>query len=353
MKRVPVSPRDVHVLVTAKCNLACKHCSIYGDGPIHGDLTTDQWRDIIGRLSAWKVLKLTVSGGEPLVREDFGEIVEAILSHPLRFSLNTNAMLVTDEVARLLGRATPRLESVMVSLDGAGPATHDEQRAPGAFDAMAEGVERLRRAGVPVGFDCTVTTINVGETEEIAEWALARGAWVKFNDVLAVGRACADSGLVLTQQQRRIQGNTIFRLAREHSKRVGGTLLEMHEFAGRILGGTAPSYSQGSRGCGAMRGQLCIWPDGRCTPCDRLPHFTVGSVIGTSLPELWRGKKAAEFRRALSVPISELGTCRDCAYLPFCSGGCPVLPMHSPTPVLQRDPGSCVRLLLGEEVAHG
>ena len=107
MKRVPVSPRDVHVLVTAKCNLACKHCSIYGDGPIHGDLTTDQWRDIIGRLSAWKVLKLTVSGGEPLVREDFGEIVEAILSHPLRFSLNTNAMLVTDEVARLLGRATP------------------------------------------------------------------------------------------------------------------------------------------------------------------------------------------------------------------------------------------------------
>jgi MoaA/NifB/PqqE/SkfB family radical SAM enzyme len=203
MRPVPVSPRDVHLLVTARCNLACRHCSVYGEGETEGDLAAEQWVSIIRRLAEWKVLKLTISGGEPLVREDLPEIIEAVLSRPFRFSLNTNAMLVTDDLARVLARAAPRLESVMVSLDGARAETHDEQRAPGAFEAMAEGGQRLRRAGVPVGFYCTVTRLNVREIEDIAQWGVSRGSYVKFNDVLSVGRACADRELALDPVTRR------------------------------------------------------------------------------------------------------------------------------------------------------
>ncbi len=353
MKRVPVSPRDVHILVTSKCNLRCKHCSIYGDGPIEGDLTLDEWRDIIRRLAEWKVIKLTISGGEPLVRGDVQAIIAAIVSHPLRFSLNTNAMLVTDETARALADAAPRLESVMVSLDGAVPETHDKQRAPGAFEAMAEGVERLRRAGVPLGFYCTVTRINVDELEDIASWGAEHGDYVKFNDVMSVGLACANPELGLDQPTRREAARRVAALAEVHGPMITGTLLDVHRFAERVLGGKAQAYPQGSRGCGAMRGQASIWPDGRMTPCDRIPHYTVGNVLEAPLPELWRGERAEHFREMLAVPIGELDECRDCPHLLYCTGGCPVLPMRQESAILGRDPGGCIRLFLGEEVACG
>ena len=350
MKPVPVSPRDVHILVTAKCNLACKHCSIYGDGPIEGDLTLDQWRDIIRRLAEWKVLKLTISGGEPLVREDMPEIIAAILSHPLRFSLNTNAMLVTDEMAKVLAEAAPRLETVMVSLDGAGPETHDRQRAPGAFEAMSEGVVRLRRAGAPVGFYCTVTSLNVDELEDIAAWGVERGSYVKFNDVLSVGRACADSDLGLDQETRREAARRVAKLTEVHGPKITGTLLDMHRFAERVLAGEAKAHPQGSRGCGAMRGQACICPDGRFAPCDHLDHVTMGDALRDELADVWTGEAARRFRGALAVPISDLDECRDCEHLKVCSGGCPVLPMLASGPVLGPDPRGCIRSFLGEEV---
>ena len=358
-KPVPRSPKEVSVLVTARCNLACRHCSVYGDGPIEGDLPLDEWRAILAKLAQWKVLKLTVSGGEPMVREDFVELVREMRALPFRLSVNTNATLVTDEVARALSEARPRLESVMVSLDGARPETHDAQRGPGVFERMAGGVERLLRAGVPVGFYCTVTALNLGEVEGVARWALSRGEriqFVKFNDVLCVGRACTDGALGLRPSERREAGRRVAALADELGPRVTGTLLDMHRFAEDILAGRAKPYPQGSRGCGAMRGRMSVWPDGRVTPCDRIPHFTVGNARTEELPAIWRSSASGEFRALLATPICEVEGCAGCEYLAYCTGGCPVLPMRedwSGRGVLGRDPMGCVKAFIGEEVACG
>lgn len=346
---VPVAPRSVNVLVTARCNLACRHCSVYGEGYIAGDVSLADWRAIFRRLSDWKVLKLTLSGGEPLAREDIVEVLETVRALPFRFSLNTNAMLVTDAIAETLARCRPRLESVMVSLDGASPATHDAIRGVGTFEAMAEGVELLRRKGVPIGFYCTVTGINVGELERIAEWGISRGgSYVKFNDLLCVGRACLDRELALDGPARRQAARRVAALADKFGPVITGTLLDMHRFAERVLAGQAPPYPQGSRGCGAMRSQMSIWPDGRVTPCDRLPHYTIGNALSEEFPAIWRSPAAERFRDMLAVPISALESCRNCKFLEFCTGGCPVIPMRKGTDLLDRDPGSCLRLFIEE-----
>ncbi len=350
MKPVPHSPREVSLVLTARCNLACKHCSVYGDGEIHGDLALEEWARIIRELSDWKVLKLTLSGGEPLIRDDLPEILDAIAALPVRFSVNTNATLISDGIAQRLAAAAPRLDSVMVGLDGSCAETHDAQRAPGAFHALVEGVERLRRAGVPLGFYCTVTQLNVGELEEIATWGLERGSYVKFNDVIAVGRACANPELGLDAETRREAGARVARLAEAHPGGIQGTLLDMYRFAERVTAGKAPRYPQGSRGCGAMRAKMCVWPDGRVTPCDRLAHETLGNALEQPLPEIWRGEGANKFRGMLAVPIGELEECRGCQHLKVCTGGCPVLPMRAGGSILGRDPGGCLRIWLGEEV---
>ena len=89
-----------------------------------------------------------------------------------------------------------------------------------------------------------------------------------------------------------------------------------------------------------------VWPDGRVTPCDRIPHETMGSVLESTLEEIWHGEAARRFREMLAVPIGELEECRDCGYLPYCTGGCPVLPMREGGEMLGRDPGGCIRLFL-------
>jgi radical SAM protein with 4Fe4S-binding SPASM domain len=79
----------------------------------------------------------------------------------------------------------------------------------------------------------------------------------------------------------------------------------------------------------------------------------VGNVLESDLEEIWQGASARRFREMLAVPIGEVQECRDCEYLPYCTGGCPVLPMRERGEVLGRDPGGCVRAFLGQGVPCG
>jgi MoaA/NifB/PqqE/SkfB family radical SAM enzyme len=108
-KRVPFS---FDLELTARCNNDCRHCYIAlpaGDREAQGkELSLEEIRDIAGQAVALGALWCLITGGEPLLREDFAAVYLALKRQGLLVSLFTNACLVTPEHVRLLRRYPPR-----------------------------------------------------------------------------------------------------------------------------------------------------------------------------------------------------------------------------------------------------
>ena len=87
------------------CNQKCLHC--YAAGQPMGEsreLTTAQWKEALERLRHANIPQVTFTGGEPTLRADLVELVEAAQWFVTR--LNTNGRLLTPELCRRLYEAS-------------------------------------------------------------------------------------------------------------------------------------------------------------------------------------------------------------------------------------------------------
>ncbi|MFO7625812.1 MAG: radical SAM protein [Candidatus Fermentibacteraceae bacterium] len=340
MTEITLAPRSVTVLITGRCNLSCTHCGVRPPGD---DLPLTTWEKILDRLLDAKVLELVVSGGEPLARRDFGDFTGMISEKPFRFSLNTNATLLTTETASLLKRAGPRLALIMAGLDGPDAATHDALRGKGVFSRAVEGIRRAVGAGLPVIINCTVTRLNHDRVIETADFALndlgVGGA--KFTPVLAAQCAVPDgfhgdlAGLVKA-------GLDLLELG---DPRVFGPLPDMARMAGDTLNRRARQTGGRAFSCGGCTGKIAVAADGSVIPCDYLDGFVLGRLPGQTLNEVMASEKTAEFLSILAARRAENPDCELCEYLDVCPGGCPVNPLLRGE-TTGRDELSCLRNLV-------
>ena len=65
-------PYGVSIELTARCNLDCVHC--YHVRTSGSEMTTDEVRRVFDDLADLGTMELTLTGGEPLLREDFEEL---------------------------------------------------------------------------------------------------------------------------------------------------------------------------------------------------------------------------------------------------------------------------------------
>ncbi|MCD4847799.1 MAG: radical SAM protein, partial [Candidatus Aegiribacteria sp.] len=268
-----------------------------------------------------KLLTLTLTGGEPFMREDFSEVFQEVLKRPFRVNINTNATLITDETAELLADSMPRLDTVMVSLDGDSPATHDTIRGKGVFEKTMEGVRILNSAQVPIVFYCTVNSLNIDRIEQTAELAAEYGNSIKFNTFIDSGPD-TDSELNPKPDQIFKAGSSILEAAREQLGKVSGTLLELAVQAVMVRNGKAKQFTS-KRVCGAISGKIAVFPDGTVTPCDHLPDMNLGNLLNTDLEEILTGKNAEYFKRVTALRRWPWVECKTCEYHDYCSGPCP------------------------------
>ncbi len=169
---------ELTLFVDHQCNLRCTYC--YNGEKFTRPMTMDTVRKAVElALGSGPIPHLDVSffGGEPLLRLDLvREIVEYCEQRieqqrpkpTLRFIMNTNGTLITDEALALMDK--PREFSVFVSLDGH-KEVHDRYRVDaagkGSFDDVIAGVERLGEAGIGyqlVGVVAMETAAELGKT---------------------------------------------------------------------------------------------------------------------------------------------------------------------------------------------
>jgi SynChlorMet cassette radical SAM/SPASM protein ScmE len=351
--RMPRVPLSLFISITSRCNLACRHCAVYGDGLSYGpDLTTSQWLSFIDLIAGLRVFRVKISGGEPFARDDIFPILDHLFSKPIRVSLNTNAALIDGRSARHLASYGRKLSDIMVSLDGGTQEVHDALRGPGAFADTIRGLGHLVESIGRVSAYCTVTRLNFRELPDVARLADEIGIQgVKFNDLIVLGRGHDNrADLALSSGERR-EVTACLRELRDRYPSISGTFLEIDEIFDVIRQARTADQGAGEggenclSGCGALRTECAIRPDGYATPCDRLTEIVAGNILETGLDVIWRESPVfREFRGRFTVPITDLDTCADCRYSPYCTGGCAASALSAYGTTLARDPSCCLRL---------
>lgn len=160
--------------LTGRCNFGCKMCFIHqseADRTIKdAEMPTAFWCGLADELQELGTLTMLLTGGEPMLRQDFAEIYTYLKRHGFLISINTNLSLLTEETLRLLSDNKPLI--VNVSLYGASDATY---RALCGQDRMADRVRenllRLKAQGIAVKMNYTVTEENFGDREAIYAFA--------------------------------------------------------------------------------------------------------------------------------------------------------------------------------------
>jgi MoaA/NifB/PqqE/SkfB family radical SAM enzyme len=152
--RRPV-PLVASIELTRRCNLRCTYC---GAGEAEeSELDAADWARIIDDLAASGTLRVSFSGGEPLLHPALPELVELCARLGMGVQVNTNGTL-PESLEPLL----PRLSSVVVSLDGT-EAVNDAVRGKGVFGRAGESLERTRRRGVPRRISAVLSTAALPE----------------------------------------------------------------------------------------------------------------------------------------------------------------------------------------------
>jgi radical SAM protein with 4Fe4S-binding SPASM domain len=159
--------------VTARCNQNCRHCYINlpekDSNAKAAELTIHEIKEIADQAVDLGAVWCLITGGEPLLREDFEEIYLYLKQKGLLVSVFTNATRINESRAALFAEYPPR--AIEITVYGVSRETYgDVTRRPDLFPAFLRGITRLVEAGVKFGLKAVPIQANLGEYPAIADF---------------------------------------------------------------------------------------------------------------------------------------------------------------------------------------
>lgn len=164
--------------LTPRCTLDCKMCYIHrkenDKSAISLEKGTDYWIDLAEKARDSGMLMLLLTGGEPMLRQDFNEIYVACKKLGLLVTVNTNATLI-DEAKLELFRQYPPYR-VNVTLYGASPETYGKLCGnSAAYQKVTEAIRKMVDAGIKVKLNYSITPSNVADIPAVTAFAKELG----------------------------------------------------------------------------------------------------------------------------------------------------------------------------------
>ena len=305
--------------ITERCDLHCSHC--YQEHPPATDPSLEQLLIILEQFKSFIVrcrqstvgrafrAHITVTGGEPFLREDFPLLLERVAGERQLFSFAvlTNGTLLSPEMVSSLGRLRPSF--VQVSIDGS-RETHDSIRGAKSHERAVAGIRLLVGAKIPTYISFTAHRSNYRDFPKVAQMGRRLGVARVWADrmVPCVGGDQA-AELLLTQDETR-QFVGIMELERRRNW-LRRSPVVLHRSLQFTAGGTRPYR------CSAGDTLITVLPNGDVCPCRRMP-LVVGNMHSQSLEHLYQN---SGLFHALRDRERVSSGCERCFYAHTCQGG--------------------------------
>ena len=277
------------------------------------------------------------SGGEPLMRPDLPELLACAKSSGIPFAIATNGALVDAAMTGMLASYGPH--RISVSLDGSRAATHDDFRGQkDSFEKAINALRLFREAGLSTQINCSVSTRNVSERDDILKLArelgvsalhffllVPVGCGAELPDAMRLGAENYEEFLtwLMEKQENDPQPHShpsplaprpspleIRATCAPHQTRIvrQKVAASSPEFAGRAAM---------MRGCLAGSAIAFISHKGEVFPCGYLPA-PAGDLKKRNFWEIWEN---SEVFKTISNPAALKGKCGACEFKVIC-GGC-------------------------------
>ena len=317
----------IHTMLelTNLCNLKCRHCYIT-EHSRNGELQLDEYRDIMDQLAAVGVLFLTLSGGEPMTREDFFRIAAMAREKEFSFTLYTNGTLITPEAADQLRDLCP--ERVEISILGSGPSTHDLiTQVPGSFDKALQAAKLLIEREIRVQLKTALMRENLDEAWDIQSLAAGIGATYRSSFPIIHRRDGSrdPTDLMATPDQWRA-------FAKKQYERIPGA---------RVPPEPSPLSAEQTKDatpCGAARNTCRIDSRGNVYPCPA-NNTAAGNLRRRPFADVW--KNSEELTQIRAIHVSDIEECASCRLLLQCNR-CSALAKMETGSLLKASPQACM-----------
>lgn len=323
--------KNVTFGITNRCNLRCKHCLAGSTLGRKDEFPLEKISELAEEMKKLGCQSLSLFGGEPLVRDDFFDIVSIMRFHKIHVKVNTNATLVDEAFAREAKKAGIMLFTV--SLDGSASNVQDPIRGRGSFEKNLHGIQHLVEAGHQIYLSCTVTQFNFRDIVSIADLAKELNVFkIRFNDVHYGGNAEHYSMDIRMTPAQKYEALANVKAAQEKwGNFVIGSVTDQYNIIHGSSIDDIQTFPIVINPCGASMGSACIRPEGGVTPCEILWDAVCGNVWEQSLTEIYSfAPEMLEFRRPLIISERDIPDCVGCRYLKACYQGHRCSPYYNP-----------------------
>lgn len=181
----------LRISVTDRCDLRCRYCMAEQMTflPRAALLSLEEIALIAERFIARGITKIRLTGGEPLVRRDVGELVKRLGRHVgaglEELTMTTNGNRLAEHAGALADAGVRR---VNVSLDSRDPETFRYITRHGEVDRVLAGIFAARDAGLAVKINMVALKgLNDHEIAAMLDWCVAEGLDLSLIETMPLG----------------------------------------------------------------------------------------------------------------------------------------------------------------------
>lgn len=185
--------RKLRVSLTDKCNLRCQYCMPVDAKFMSEDryLEADQCIEIVRELTNYGLEEIRLTGGEPLVRKGFSEIVSRLSVLPLKkIGMTTNAILLDRNLKTL---KDGRVLNLNISLDSLDDLNFHKITRGNHLKRVLRNIELAKSEEFSIKLNVVAMRgVNDHEIFDFIEYSAQTGIEVRFLEVMRIGHARED-----------------------------------------------------------------------------------------------------------------------------------------------------------------
>lgn len=349
--------QSVHWSMTGNCNYKCRHCFMSASSNKLGELSTKACLKIIDNLIECGITNVSLTGGEPLIRKDFFELLDYMIENGFIIdSIYSNGRLITEDFLKNLIERNIK-PAITLSFDGVG--FHDWLRGiDGAETSVINALKLCQKYGFKTNAAMCLHRMNKDSIHKTVLLLKELGvSGLKISRISSMGEwenEPEELKLSLAETYE-----VYLDYLSEYYKAGLPIPIQMENFFASLNTPTRyaiPGEKFSGKDnclnkavCGHVRKNLYIDPEGYVLPCMPMANTSIvedfPNILKTSLAEILND---SYYMDCINVKVKDLlehnSQCRECQYILKCGGGCRGLALgefSKDSNYYQVDPSSC------------
>ena len=291
---------SAYLCLTNRCNLKCKHCCSSCSDKENDYLSTKDIKNIIDTLKELNISNIVLTGGEPLLRYDFEEIVIYAKKQipKVNLILSTNSILINDKNIDFI---INNFNKIDISIDGVDEETCSQTRGKGVFGKVLDSVDKLKRKGF---VNISLSMVFGQKNDYLKDDFIKLNESIETNPVM---RYFVPTGRGLENKDQYLYDDTILPIT------IPEMLVDRNKKSKRIS----------SCACNALKSQIFINYDGNIYPCPSLVKdiYNAGSIFDSDIINVLKNKNTnslGTYKNIEKIYPYNFEKCKDCDVNIFC-----------------------------------